>query len=376
MLIIIAPDSFTGSLDAVGVARAIAAGVSDARADATIECVPMADGGEGTLEVLLAARHGQRREATATGPLGEARTAPIGLIDGASAAVIELAAIAGLTLVPESQRNPLITTSYGVGELIRAALDTGVERIVLALGGSATVDGGAGMMQALGLTLLDHSGRAMPHVVGGGRLSQIASFSTELLDARLGETPITVAADVLSPLCGPNGAAAVFAPQKGADAAAVAELTRGLEHWAGLLEGFAGREIRDEPGAGAAGGAAAPLLALADAQIVPGIDLVIEAVGLRDRLAGADLVITGEGRLDAQSMMGKVVSGVARLARAADVPCAAIVGDVGPGHQLFRDLISPIISLSALAGNPESALREPQRWLTTAARKLLENYAP
>ncbi|MCK6486216.1 MAG: glycerate kinase [Phycisphaerae bacterium] len=375
MRIVIAPDSFKGTLDAASAAAALAQGVRLARPDAIVNCVPMADGGEGTLNVLLAARNGQRREARATGPLGEPRTAAVGLIDGASTAIVELAQIAGFSLLPADRRDPLTATTCGVGELIRAALDSGVDRVLLTLGGSATVDGGAGMMQALGLRLLDANHRPLPERIGGGRLADITYLDADALYPALRTTRILIAVDVLNPLCGPGGAARVFAPQKGADAAAVARLEAGLTHWADLLEHYCGRTLRNEPGTGAAGGTAAPLLAMADAEIVPGVDLVIESVGLRDRLAGADLVITGEGRLDGQSVMGKVVGGVARLAKSSGVPCMVVAGQFGPGFERLDDLIVSRISLADLAGNAEQARCAPARWLVEAGRRLAASHA-
>lgn len=371
MRIVIAPDSFKGTLDAASAAAALAAGVRLARPDAVIESVPMADGGEGTLDVLLAARNGRRREARATGPLGEPRTAAVGLIDGASTAVVELAQIAGFSLVPADRRNPLTATTFGVGELIRAALDAGVDRVLLTLGGSATVDGGAGMMQALGLRLLDVAMTPLPDRIGGGRLADIAYLDFDALHPALSTTRIVIAVDVLNPLCGRSGAARVFAPQKGADAPAVALLEAGLARWADLLEDYCGRPIRSEPGTGAAGGTAAPLVALADAEIVPGVDLVIEFVGLRDRLADADLVITGEGSLDAQSAMGKVVGGVARLARSCGVPCAVVAGQFAAGCERLDDLIIDRVSLTELAGDATMAKRDTSRWLVEAGRRLV-----
>lgn len=366
MRIIVACDKFKDSLDAAAVCDAITAGVRSARPDAAIDCVPMADGGEGTLDILLTAKHGQRRWIEATGPLGERRTACMGLIDGAATAVIELAQIAGLSLVPPDCRDPLKTTTFGVGELMAAAMDAGVERILLAVGGSATVDGGAGMLQALGARLFDRQGREMSIADGGGRLNDIGRIDLEGVHSLSIETGIVVAVDVLNPLCGHNGAARAFARQKGADDAGVALLEAGLSHWAGLLENLSGRDVRGEPGTGAAGGVAAPLVALFDSEIVPGVDLAIAATGLSERIARADLVITGEGRLDGQSAMGKVVSGVARLARGAGVRCVGIVGSLGRGHEACDAWLDEIVSLSSLAGSVESSISDAARWLAVA----------
>lgn len=347
MRVVVAPDSFKGVLDARAVARAVAEGVRRARPEAEVVAVPMADGGEGTLDVLVEAAGGNRRQVSAHGPMGDPVEVPIGLVREASAAVIELASVSGYAMVAEGRRDPMEASTYGLGEVIRVVVETDIEEIILAVGGSATVDGGAGMMQALGLTLLDTAGRVIPPPVGGGGLKRIARIEWGDPPANLENVQFTIACDVLNPACGPNGAARVFGPQKGADADGVRVLERGLGHWADLLEGMSGRVIRNEPGSGAAGAVALPLLALAQAALVPGVDLVIEATGLAGRVGGADLVITGEGRLDRQSMMGKVVGSVGRMARAAGVPCVAIVGAAGPGAEACLEVIDRYETLDA-----------------------------
>jgi len=345
--VVIAPDSFKGTLTAVEAAAAIATVIMCLRDDAVIDCCPMADGGEGTLDVLVRAAGGQRRRVGCHGPLGETITAEVGLIDRAATAVVELATAAGLTLVPSEKRNPLQTTTFGVGELLSAALAAEVDRIILALGGSATIDGGCGIAQALGATLIDAAGREMAAPLAPARLFEVRRIEAESLVERLGSTSIAVAVDVLNPLLGPNGAAAVFGPQKGADAEAIQLLERGLTNWVGLLEGTSGRALRGEPGSGAAGGAALPLLAFGEATIVPGADLVIQMVRLPERVADADLVITGEGRLDRQSLMGKAVGSVARLARSAGVPCVAVVGSLGDGYESVGAVLDGIIAVTS-----------------------------
>jgi glycerate 2-kinase len=320
--------------------------------------VPMADGGDGTLDVLVEAYRGRRRSVVVSGPLGEPVEAPIGLIREASAAVIEMASVAGYGQVPPELRNPLKTTSYGVGELIRAIVETEIEEIILTVGGSATVDGGIGMMQALGVTFRDRAGRVMPPRLTGGDLPRIGEFSWDHPPANIENVQFTIACDVLNPACGPNGAAAVFGPQKGADADGVRLLDAGLAHWADLLEGMCPRSVRDDPGTGAAGGVALPLLALAGASIVPGIDLVCEATGLPGLIASADLVLTGEGRLDRQSMMGKVVGSVGRLARTAHVPCIAVVGTTGPGADDCLEVLDRFVTLDAPLDQTERRLAE------------------
>lgn len=366
MRIVVAPDSFKGVLDASAAASAIAAGALRACPDADVDEVPMADGGEGTLNCVLQGTPGNLRRVAAHGPLGESLEVPVGLIYGASTAIVELALAAGHALVPVDRRDPLRTTTYGVGEVIRAACAAGIDEVVLAVGGSATVDGGAGMMQALGLTLLDRSGRPIPSPIGGGGLIGVSRLVWTDPPPSLEDIRFTVACDVLNPLCGSNGAAAIFAPQKGADRSAVEILARGLEHWAGTLEQFCGRAIRDEPGCGAAGGVPAPLLALCQAEIVPGVDYVAEHNRLRDRIGQASLVITGEGRLDAQSLMGKVVGAIGRIARSAGVPCMALVGAVGPESEACFEALDRVLALNAplhetysrLTDLAESSVRE------------------
>ena len=337
--IVVAPCSFKGVLTARQAAEAMAAGVRRARPDAKIDVVPMADGGEGTLDVLVDAEKGNRRRVAAHGPLGEPIEAPVGLTRHATTAVIELASIAGYTMIPPAQRDPLKTSTFGVGEVIRAAVDSEIDEIIVTLGGSATVDGGAGMMQALGMIFFDREGRLMDSPVVGGDLVRIGRISWDHPPASIENVQFTIATDVLNPACGPNGAAAVFGPQKGADTEGVRLLEKGLSNWADLLETICRRNIRDEPGTGAAGGVALPLLALTSAMIVPGVDLVAEATGLAAKIAGADLVVTGEGCLDRQSMMGKVVGAVARMCRAVDVPCVAIVGKTGEGADECREVL-------------------------------------
>ncbi len=345
--IVVAPNSFKGILSSREAAEAIAEGVRRARPDAQVDIVPMADGGDGTLDAILDAEKGNRRRVAAHGPLGDAVDAPVGLIRHATTAVIELASIAGYAMVPAQRRDPLKTSTFGVGEVIRAAVESEIEEIILTVGGSATVDGGAGMMQALGMTFHDRAGRPMTGAIGGGDLASILRISWDHPPPNIENVQFTIAVDVLNPACGPNGAAAVFGPQKGANAEGVRLLEKGLAHWADLLEGTGGRVCRDEPGTGAAGGVALPLLALMNATIVPGVDLVAEATGLASKITGADLVITGEGCLDRQSMMGKVVGAVGRMCRAADVPCVAIVGKTGEGVEECRAVIDRWYTLDA-----------------------------
>lgn len=367
MRIVVAPDSFKGTLTAAEAADAMAAGLRRVRPDAEIDLVPMADGGEGTIDCILACVPGLRRRVAVHDALGRAFEAPIALINNAATAVVELAAIAGLAMLSPDKRDPLTTSTLGVGEAIRAVVEGGVTEIVLAVGGSATLDGGAGMLQGLGLDLLDRSGRPLPRGIGGGRLADVAEIGWGATAVDLGDVNITVACDVLNPLRGPSGAAPTFGPQKGADPAAVRRLDAGLSHWADLLERLSGGSIRDEPGTGAAGGVALPLLALADGRIIPGVDFVSERNQLVSKISRADLVLTGEGRLDAQSMMGKVVGAVGRSCRSLDVPCVALVGAVGPGADSCLDVLDEYIAI-------EPPVSETAEHLAQAAAVVAQKY--
>lgn len=337
MRVVIAPDKFKGTLSGSEVIAALSSGIESARPGAEIFGVPMADGGEGTLDAALAAGFEERRVA-ATGPLGDPVQASFG--KRGSVALVEMAQASGLELVPESRRDPLRATSFGTGELIGAALDAlGADSeetvdIVLAIGGSASTDGGAGLLQALGATLLDARGE---HVgSGGSALVGLARVNVEGLDPRLARANLTLATDVTNPLLGPRGAAAVFAPQKGADRHHVRELERGLENWVDVLAAEIGSDARgaaERPGAGAAGGVGFAVMAVLgvlarSVSVRPGVDVVRELTGLDAQLVRADLVISGEGSLDGQSLSGKTPVGVARAARSLNpgVPVLAVCG--------------------------------------------------
>ncbi|MAB99042.1 MAG: glycerate kinase [Pseudomonadaceae bacterium] len=330
MKIVIAPDSFKESLSALEVAEAIAKGWASVYPDAEICLLPMADGGEGTVDALLAATGGERRECQVRGPLGAPVEAHWGWLAG-NTAVIEMAAASGLHWVPSGQRDATVTSSYGTGELIREALDGGAKRIILGLGGSATNDGGAGLLQALGMRLLDRDGAEL--AAGGAALAQLYQIDMAGLDSRLLGVQVDVAADVDNPLCGPRGASAVFGPQKGASPEQVASLDAALQSMANVVAATLGEDFSQVPGVGAAGGLGFAAKAFLRAGFRPGIELVAELSGLAEAVQGADLVITGEGRLDAQSLHGKTPVGVARVAQAAGVPVIALAGSLGEGYQ-------------------------------------------
>lgn len=345
MKIVICPDSFKESLSATAAAQAIAEGVREVWPDADCVCLPLADGGEGTLDALVSATGGQLLTRQVQGPLGQPTPACFAVLGDGKTALIEMAEAAGLPLLPPAQRDPLRTSTYGVGELMAAALDLGVRRILLGLGGSATQDGGAGMLQALGARLLDADGQPLPP--GGAALRQLAQLHLDGLDPRLARVMVEVACDVDNPLCGPRGSSAVFAPQKGADAEGVALLDAALAHWGAHLAQATGRPVAELPGAGAAGGTGAAALAVFAARLRPGIDWVMDALDFNAALHGADWVISGEGRADGQSAGGKVVSGVARRAQAAGVPLLVLAGSLGDGYQALYPLgvhaILPIV---------------------------------
>lgn len=336
MRIVIAPQALKGSLSAAETGQAIARGAREVYPEADLVVVPVADGGEGTTRALVDATGGQLRERVVSGPLGEPVTAFWGLLGDGQTAVIEMAASSGLPLVPPSRRDPRITTTRGVGELIRAALDEGCTHFIIGLGGSATNDGGAGMAQALGARLLDAWDHDLPP--GGAALARLARVETRGLDARLAHCICEVACDVTNPLCGPTGASAVYGPQKGATPAVVAELDAALAHYAEIIARDLGRTVRDVPGAGAAGGLGAGLLAFLNVTLRPGAQIVLEAVHLAEHLQNADLVITAEGRLDNQTAYGKSVGAVAALAQKYRLPVLAIAGSLGDNYRALYQL--------------------------------------
>lgn len=324
MKIIIAPDSYKESLTAMEVATAIEAGFRQVMPTAEYIKLPMADGGEGTVQSLVDASNGTIIEHQVTGPLGEQVPAFFGLMGDDKTAVIEMAAASGLHLVSPNLRNPMLTTSYGTGELILAALDHGVDHIIVGIGGSATNDGGIGMAQALGVQLLDNKGQALGF--GGQALAQLASIDITTVDPRLAHIKLEVACDVDNPLCGKKGASHIFGPQKGATPAMVAELDQHLAHYAAIIKRDLAIDVKDMAGAGAAGGMGAALLGLFNAQLRSGIEIVIDAVHLGDIIKDADLVITGEGRIDSQTIHGKTPIGVARTAKKYHKPVIGIAG--------------------------------------------------
>ncbi|WP_313053219.1 glycerate kinase [Atlantibacter hermannii] len=345
MKIVIAPDSWKESLSALEVATAIEDGFRQIFPDAEVVKIPMADGGEGTVEAMVAATQGRIVTLSVTGPLGEPVEAFYGLSGDDKQAFIEMAAASGLESVPTARRDPRITTSWGTGELIRHALDAGVRHIIIGLGGSATNDGGAGMVQALGAGLLDAQGE---QIAGGGEaLSQLERIDTRRLDPRLAECRIEVACDVTNPLTGEEGATAVFGPQKGATPEMVRQLDEALTHYGKIIERDLDKSVLTLKGGGAAGGMGVALYAFCGAELRQGVEIVTEALSLDAAVRHADLVITGEGRIDSQTIHGKVPIGVARVAKRYDIPVIGIAGslttDVGVVYDHGLDAIFSVI---------------------------------
>jgi glycerate kinase len=349
MRILIAPQSLKGSLTAAEAGSAIAQGVRTIYPNAEIDVLPIADGGEGTVQALVDASGGKLIQMMVTGPLSESVPAFFGVMGDGNTAVIEMAACAGLPLVPPEKRDPRITTTYGVGELIRAALDNGSRHFIIGIGGSATNDGGAGMVQALGAKLFDTQGRELTR--GGAALATLAHISTSGMDPRIQQCTVDVACDVNNPLCGPLGASAVYGPQKGATPEMVEELDKALAHFAQIIEKELGLSIQDIPGAGAAGGLGAGLMAFLHAKLRPGAQIVFEALNLEGRIQQADLVITAEGQIDAQTAYGKSVGAVAEIAKRYNLPVLALAGSLGENYQVAYEL-----GVDAVAALPTSPM--------------------
>lgn len=350
MKIVVVPDSFKESLRSKEVCDSITRGIQRVFPSAHVVNLPLADGGEGTVEAMVAAAGGEIHELIVTGPLGEPVRAVYGLIDHGETAVMELAAIAGLSLIPLERRDPRFTTTRGVGEMLRHILTLGVRRIIVGIGGSGTNDGGAGMAQGLGYRLLDSEGNELQP--GAAALASLASIKPENVPEELFRTEIIVASDVKNPLCGKEGASRVYGPQKGATPEMIEDLDLALAHFADVVERELGKSIRDLPGAGAAGGMGAGLVAFANGKLQSGFDLVAERCRLREQFRDADLIITGEGALDGQSVYGKAVSGVVRLAREFCVPVVALTGRLSPGYE--RLYSEGLTAAFALADGPLS----------------------
>lgn len=371
MRIVVAPDSFKGSLSAAEACAAIEAGLRAVWGDSVeIISVPMADGGEGTVEALVGATGGRIVPVTVTGPLGEPVSAFYGLLGDGRTAALEMAAASGLTLVPPSRRDPTVTTTYGTGELIAHAVAQGAQRLIIGVGGSATNDGGAGAAQAMGFRLLDVNGEDVGF--GGGALNRLVCIETpEEVRRRYAGIEVLVACDVRNPLCGPQGASHVYGPQKGASEEQVALLDAALRHYADVVARDLGVSIHDLEGAGAAGGLGGGLAAFLNSQLVPGVEIVMQALDLHAKLAIADLCITGEGHLDSQTLSGKVPAGVARAAMRHGVPVIAIGGSVAPSAR--AELEAEFAAVIAALDEPvtvDQAMATASVSLSSAARQV------
>lgn len=370
MKFVIAPDSFKESLTALEVATAIETGFKRVFPDADYVKLPMADGGEGTVQSLVDATQGKLIECEVTAPLGDKVKSFFGLSGDGKTAIIEMAAASGLHLVPPEKRNPLLTTSYGTGELIKLALDLGVESFILGIGGSATNDGGVGMLQALGMQCLDSQDK--PIGFGGAELANIVKIDVQQLDPRLQQVHIEVACDVNNPLCGECGASAIFGPQKGATPEMVKQLDAALSHFAEIAERDCGKQIRDQAGAGAAaGGMGGGLLLLPSVQLKAGIQIVLERLHLIDYVKDADVVITGEGRIDAQSIMGKTPIGVARTAKQFNKPVIAIAGCLREDYDVVFDHgIDAVFPIIHQLGDLSDILKQGEQNLISTAQNV------
>lgn len=365
MKVVVAPNAFKGTLTATQAAAAIARGVLEAFPDAEVVEVPVADGGDGTVEALVTAKRGDYLTADVEGPLGDPVLARYGLIDGRRTAVVELATASGLALIPASRRDPRKASTFGFGQLLEAARGQGVSQVIAGIGGSATNDGGGGMAQALGYRLLDAQGRDLER--GGAALARLERIDASGFDRRWNTVGVKVASDVTNPLTGPLGASAVYGPQKGADEQAVRELDAALSRLATVIKRDLGKDVAQMPGAGAAGGTGAGMVAFLDASLVPGAPLVVEAAGLEPALKGADLAITGEGRVDEQTAYGKAPGEVAKRAQAAGVPVLLLAGSKGPGWEALTRLgVTAVVTLTEEGGDPHQAEVEPEEMLKRA----------
>lgn len=366
--VLVAPDKFKGSLTAPEVAEAVAAGIRKVRPELDLRLLPVADGGDGTVQAALAAG-AQRRTVRVTGPTGQPVEADIA-VDG-STAVVELAAASGLALLAPGELAPLTATSYGTGELVRAALDAGARTVILGVGGSACTDGGAGMLAALGARITDAAGQQLP--LGGAALLDVATVDLSEMDGRLAGAEIILASDVDNPLVGPRGAAHVYGPQKGADPDQVELLDTALARWARAVTEGGGRAAEAEPGAGAAGGVGFAALAALGARMRPGVEVILELASFAEQLVGARLVITGEGSLDEQTLHGKAPAGVAQRARAAGVPVVAVAGGCAlPAERLREAGIAAAYTLASLEPDVERSMREAAVLLEQLGARLAE----
>ena len=373
MRVLIAPDSFKGSLSSIEVANAMANGVKAANLENETIIIPMADGGEGTVEALVSATNGKMIPKEVSGPLGESMVASFGILGDGVTGVVEVAAASGLALIPEKDRNPMITSSYGTGQLIQAALDEGCKRLIIGLGGSATNDGGMGIARALGVKFFDDDGLSL---IGRGRdLLRVSRIDVKNLDPRLKEIEIIIACDVTNPFCGPKGAAAIFAPQKGANPEMVKQLDQGLNRFAAVMKKELGKDVREIPGAGAAGGIGGGLMALLNPSFRPGIELVMELTNLPQLIEEWDLVLTGEGRTDEQTLFGKVPQGLGLVAKDKGKPVLVISGSIDyRSYGLLEHGITAIFSVVPGPTSLENAMAEAETNISFTTEMVMRTF--
>lgn len=355
LVIVLAPDSFKESMTAKEACIAMEKGIKKVNSNISCIHVPMADGGEGTMQSLVDATNGKIHSIEVVGPLGNKVEAEYGILGDGEIGILEMASASGIHLVHPEKRNPLLTTTYGTGELIKACLDHGVKKLLIGIGGSATNDGGAGVIQALGGKLLDKQGDEL--AFGGGELGKISTIDLSNFDARLKEVTVEVACDVSNPLCGENGASNVYGPQKGATREMVSVLDDNLRHYADIIKRELDKDVLDVPGAGAAGGLGAGLMAFLNGNLKKGIEMVIEYAGLEEKVKDADMVWTGEGSIDFQTQYGKTPLGVATIAKKHNKPVIALAGRVGEGIEvLYESGIDSIFGITKGATSLDEAL--------------------
>ena len=372
--IVIAPQAFKHSIGAHAAAAAIQRGVQRARPDAATILIPVADGGDGTLAALIDTTSGRYHYASVAGPLGDTISARWGVMGDGRTAVIEMALASGLALIPDDYRDPRRATTYGAGQLMRAALDAGYSRIIVGLGGSATNDGGAGLAAALGVRFLDAAGHELPP--GGAALANLARIDVSARHPALAHATVIGATDVTNPLCGATGASAIFGPQKGATPEVVAELDACLSNFARVVQSDVGIDVLDTPGAGAAGGLGAGLIAFAGAELRSGIDMVCDILDFDRYAANADLVITGEGRADRSTAFDKAPVGIARRAQSFRIPTVLLAGSLGPGYDLlYEHGIDAIVPIAEEPADLATSLAQGAELLERAAERALRLYS-
>jgi len=371
MKIVIAPDSFKGTLTSKEVAELIEKGIRRVFPQAKIVKVPLSDGGEGTVDALIEARGGKVIHKKVTSPLGRKIEAYFGILSDGVTAIIEMAQASGLSLVPKEKRNPLIATTYGTGELIKEALHRRCKKIIIGIGGSATVDGGAGMAQALGVKLLNKRGKEIP--LGGGGLGGIVKIEMDELYSMIRNVEVIVASDVNNPLCGEKGAAKIYGPQKGATPEMIEVLDKNLSHFAYMIKKFLNKRVKNIPGSGAAGGLGAGLIAFLGAKLCSGVELMIELSYLKEKIKGADLVISGEGRIDEQTMYGKTPIGVARVAKRENIPAILIGGEIrGDVSGLYKEGVSALMSSIGQVSSLSQVIENSRGSLIKASERAMQ----